>query len=95
MVSGRLPVASRARKPIVSGAPIMATASALMPTTALTTSGAACVGITRNSMPANSLPTSEPRNSEAKKRPPRKPEPIDTAEAIDFISTSRATHQTG
>ena len=38
-------------------------------------------------MPAKSLPSSAPRNSEAKNRPPRKPEPIETAEAASFSSS--------
>ena len=90
-VSGRLPVLSSARKPMVNGPPMIATARALMPTSAQTTADTAWAVLTAASVPANSLPTSAPRNSEAKNRPPRKPEPIETAEANDFSTTSRAT----
>jgi hypothetical protein len=43
-------------------------------------------------MPAKTLPNNAPRNSEAKKRPPRKPEPMEKAEAVAFmISMARTT----
>ena len=76
---------------MVSGPPMIATASPLMPTSAQTTGETACAVLTMASAPANALPTSAPRNSEAKNRPPRKPEPIEIAEAIDFSTTSSAT----
>ena len=76
---------------MVSGPPMIATASPLMPTSAQTTGETACAVLTTASAPANSLPTSAPRNSEAKNSPPRKPGPIEIAEAIDFSTTSSAT----
>ena len=75
---------------MVSGPPTIATASALMPTSAQTTGGTACATVTIASTPANSLPTSAPRNSEAKNSPPRKPEPIEIAEADAFSTISSA-----
>ncbi len=89
-VMGRLPVLSSARNAIVSGPPTTATAMALMPTRAHTTGGSACVAVTVARPAANSLPVSAPRNSEAKNNPPRKPEPIETAEATDFAKISSA-----
>ena len=62
-----------------------------MPTSAQTTGDTACAVLTMASAPANVRPTSAPRNSEAKNRPPRKPDPIEIAEAIDFSTTSKAT----
>ena len=76
---------------IVSGPPTTATASALMPTSAHTTAGRTCTTVMVASRAANSLPTSAPRNSEAKNSPPRKPDPMDTAEAVAFSTISRAT----
>src|SRR6202043_1412525 len=73
-VSGRLPVLSSVRNAMVSGPPTTATASALMPTSAQTTGGTACTIVTAASTPANSLPSSAPRNREGKKKPPRNPE---------------------
>ena len=76
---------------MVSGPPMIATASPLIPTSAHTTGETACAVLTMASAPANALPTSAPRNSEAKNRPPRNPEPIEIAEAIDFSTTSSVT----
>ncbi len=90
MVIGRLPVLSSARNAMVRGPPTTATATALMPTRAHTTAGSACVALTSASPAANSLPISAPRNSEAKNSPPRKPEPIDTAEATALARISSA-----
>ena len=75
---------------MVSGPPTTATASALMPTSAQITAGNACTTVTSANAPANSLPSSAPRNSEAKNSPPRKPEPMDTAEATAFSMISSA-----
>ncbi len=70
---------------------MIAAATALMPTTA---HDHARDGVRRTDQglrtPPKNLPTSAPRNSEAKNRPPRKPEPMETAEAIDFSTTSSA-----
>ena len=90
-VIGRLPVLSSARNPIVSGPPMIATARPLMPTRAQTTGDTACAVLTMAERAGEGLPTSAPRNSEAKNRPPRKPEPMEIAEAIDFSTTSSAT----
>ena len=66
-----------------------------MPTRAHTTGGSAWVTVTAASPAANSLPASAPRNSEAKNNPPRKPEPIDTAEATDLAMISSAIWPAG
>ena len=46
-------------------------------------------------MPANTLPNSMPRNSEAKNRPPRKPEPIENAEATALASSNASATRNG
>ena len=74
---------------MVSGPPTIATAIALMPISAHTTGDRAWVA-TRDSRSPNSVPVSTPRNREAKNSPPRKPEPMDTAEATDFARISSA-----
>ena len=94
-VIGKLPVVSSARNPIVSGPPTMATATPLMPTSAHTTAGSAWAAEMCANTPANSLPSTEPRNKEAKNRPPRNPEPIDTADAIAFRTNSMARYVSG
>ena len=78
---------------MVSGPPMIATASPLIPTRAQTTGETACAVLTAASVPANSLPTKAPRNSDAKNRPPRKPEPMEIAEATDFSTSNRATYR--
>ena len=95
IVSGRLPVLSRARNDIVSGPPTTATAKALMATSAQTDSGRPYIGVTRASTPANSFPVIAPRNNDAKNNPPRKPEPMETADATAFITSNSATCGSG
>ena len=95
MVSGRLPVASNARNPMVMGPPMIAVAIELMPTTAIAVAGTTCAMPTRSSAVPRNLPIRVPRNREAKNRPPRKPEAIEVAVAQAFISTSSPSHHTG
>ena len=52
-----------------------------MPTTAMVAGGTIWVVLTSASALPKNLPTSAPRNSEAKNNPPRNPEPIEIAEA--------------
>jgi hypothetical protein len=87
-VMGRLPVASSAKNPMVNGPPMMPTASALMPTRAHTTGDTACAVVTAAIAVAKAFPISAPKNKEAKNNPPRKPEPIEMADARAFSTTS-------
>ena len=75
---------------MVNGPPMIATARPLMPTSAQTSCGIACVALTIASAPAKALPSNAPRNSEAKNRPPRKPDPMLMAEASAFSTMSNA-----
>ena len=80
---------------MVSGPPMIATASPLMPTRAQTSCGTAWAALTSANAPAKAFPSNAPRNSEAKNSPPRKPEPIEIAEAVAFRTTSRTTQRSG
>ena len=62
-----------------------------MPTSAQITGDTACTVLTAASTPAKHLPSTAPRNSDAKNRPPRNPDPIEMAEAADFSTTSSPT----
>ena len=50
----------------------------------------ALAGETKAITPANTLPSSAPRNSDAKNRPPRKPEPSEIAEAASLSTKTLA-----
>ncbi len=73
---------------MVSGPPMIATARPLMPTRAQIVGEIMCSGLTPPTIRANALPSTAPRNNEAKNKPPRKPEPIEIADASAFSSTS-------
>ena len=80
-VSVRSPVDSSARKVMVSGPPMMPTAIDVMPTTAAMAGSMPDAGAISNISAAKILPSSAPSSSEAKNRPPRKPEPSEITEA--------------
>lgn len=78
---------------MVSGPPRIAVAMALIPTMPSTTAGTWSENSDIHAK-ATSLPSIAPRKSEAKNRPPRKPLPIEMAEATAFRTIS-ATRKAG
>ena len=91
-VSLRSPVISSASRVIVMGPPTIETASELIPTSANSVSCPARFGKPSVSTPMKRRPVSTPSSSDAKNRPPRKPEPIDTEEASALATSTSASH---
>jgi hypothetical protein len=94
MVNGRLLVASSARNPIVSGPPIIAVASKLMPTTAIVASGATCAVLTG----ARAVPKNLPKRTQeqgGEEQTVADPGEFEIAVAHDFITTSSPSYHTG
>ena len=83
-VTSTLRVISRTRKDIVSGPPTMATPSVAIPVSMLTSGSTGNQGTAISSSAAKSLPSRLPTKSDAKNRPPRKPDARDTRQAVSF-----------
>ena len=82
-VSAKSWVASSTSSDSVIGPPTTATVIAAMPITAASLGSTGLAPGMSAISPAKIWPTSDPRNSDAKNSPPRKPNASDTAEASD------------
>ena len=89
-VTSTLRVISSTRNAIVSGPPTMATPSVAIPVSMLPCGSTAKSGATSSRTAAKNFPMRLPTNRDAKKRPPRNPDPSEIRQAISFKAMIKA-----
>ena len=90
IVAEKSAVASSTRNIIVIGAPTTPAATAPIPARIKIVSSDGAQGSTRLTSSEHAAPNSVPRNSDELNMPPRKPLPIDTAEAAALAGSARS-----